>query len=99
MMEYIRLTDSEAYADDTMPCEYYYEVNTRDDRLQERSIEVFPSGCIRRVTKAEYEADVIELVPIPTVDELNTGIWSEQQHAELISEAQFEALWCQALPS
>jgi len=92
-MEYIKLTDEESCADDGMPYIWFFEVNPQNDRLQERSIEVDPSGRVQCMTKEEYLDSVIELVPVPTAEELNQGIWGETQHAELISKEQFEALW------
>ena len=92
-MEYIKLTDNEYKDNDDMPYEWYFEINTQNERLSERMIEVFSSGRINRITKEEYYNTVIELVPVPTVEEFNNGIWGDLQCASVISEAQFEEIW------
>ena len=92
-MEYIRLTDEEFRTDDSVPYISYFEVDPQNERIGKRQIEVYSSGRIVCVTEEEYLRTVIELVPVPTVEELNQGIWSERQHAECIAKEQLEALW------
>jgi len=36
---------------------------------------------------------VIEITPIPTVEELNAHVWGEEFHACIIEQAEFEAIW------
>lgn len=92
-MEYIKLTDEEYMEDDAMPCEWYFEVDPKNNRIQARSIEIYSSGSGSCMTKDEYENMVIEIVPVPTVEELNNGIWSDMHHAVIISEEDFNELW------
>ena len=42
--------------------------------------------CIR-------DSGVIEITPIPTVEELNAHVWGEEFHACIIEQAEFEAIW------
>ena len=36
---------------------------------------------------------VIEITPIPTVEELNAHVWGEEFHACIIEQAEFESIW------
>ena len=36
---------------------------------------------------------VIEITPIPTVEELNAHVWGEEFHACIIEQVEFEAIW------
>ena len=92
-MEYIRLTDAESHFDDGTPYEWYFEVDPQNERIGKRHIEVYASGRVVRVTEAEYLETAVELEPVPTAEELCSGVWGEHQHAERISAEQFEALW------
>lgn len=40
-----------------------------------------------------FYADVLEITPIPTVEELNAGVWGEEFRAYLIDKAEFEMVW------
>lgn len=51
-----------------------YEVDTKNERLALRSIDIFMDGHTRNIPDL-YE-DAIEITPIPTVDELNAHVWA-----------------------
>ena len=88
-MEYIKVFMK--YESMDMPVVYFYEVNVKDERLASRAIEVFEN---RRLSKMDdLYHDVIEILPIPTADELNAGIWGEGFRAFVISKAEFETVW------
>ena len=44
-------------------------------------------------TIEDFYADVLEITPIPTVEELNAGVWGEEFRAYLIDKADFEKVW------
>lgn len=68
-----------------------YEVNSDNERLAVRSIDIFADGSTNNIDDL-YE-DVIEIVSIPTVDELNSHIWGEEFFACLIQKEEFEKIW------
>lgn len=68
-----------------------YEVNSDNERLAVRSIDIFADGSTNNIDDL-YE-DVIEIVSIPTVDELNFHIWGEEFFACLIQKEEFEKIW------
>lgn len=68
-----------------------YEVNSDNERLAVRSIDIFADGSTNNIDDL-YE-DVIEIVSIPTVDELNCHIWGEEFFACLIQKEEFEKIW------
>ncbi len=68
-----------------------YEVDTENERLALRSIDIF-ADC-RTHNKPDLYEDAIEITPIPTVDELNAHVWGEEFHACVIEQAEFEAIW------
>ena len=37
--------------------------------------------------------DVVEVCPIPTVDELNEKVWGEGFYATIISKGKFDEIW------
>ena len=88
-IEYIQLFME--YESDDMPVVYFYEVNLQDNRFILREIEVF----IDRTVKLDDDPyrDVIEMCPIPTVDELNAKVWGEGFYAKIISKEEFEEIW------
>ncbi len=79
------------YESDDLPLVYFYEVNLQDNRFILREIEVF----IDRTVKLDDDPyrDVIEMCPIPTVDELNAKVWGEGFYAKIISKEEFEEIW------
>jgi len=88
-IEYIKLFME--YESDDLPLVYFYEVNLQDNRFILREIEVF----IDRTVKLDDDPyrDVIEMCPIPTVDELNAKVWGEGFYAKIISKEEFEVIW------
>ncbi len=87
--EYIRLFME--YESDDMPVVYFYEVDLKDDRLALREMEIFADRTVK-IEKDPY-CDVIEVCPIPTVDELNAKVWGDGFHAAVISKEEFDEIW------
>ena len=67
MIEYIKLFW--AGAPEGEPSVILYEVDTENERLALRSIDIFADGRTRNIPDL-YDG-VIEITPIPTVEELN----------------------------
>ena len=88
-IEYIQLFME--YESDDMPMVYFYEVDLNDDRFALREIEVFVNGEVK-LDDNPYD-DVIEICPIPTVDELNAKVWGEGFYAAIISREEFNEIW------
>ncbi len=88
-IEYIKLFME--YESDDLPLVYFYEVNLQDNRFILREIEVF----IDRTVKLDDDPyrEVIQMCPIPTVDELNAKVWGEGFYAKIISKEEFEEIW------
>lgn len=95
-MEYLQLIDNDEYEREIMPYKYYFEVD--DEREVVRAIEFYHSGEVLCFTEQEFYADVVEIVPIPKVEELNQGVWSDCQEAVLISKEIFENQWNKSRP-
>lgn len=72
-MEYIKLFWKDAPVGE--PSIILYEVDTENERLALRSIDIFADGHTHNITDL-YDG-VIEIVPIPTVEELNAHVWGE----------------------
>ena len=66
-------------------------MDTENERLALRSIDIFADGSIRNIPDL-YDG-AIEITQIPTVEELNAHIWGEEFHACVIEKAEFEAIW------
>lgn len=88
-MEYIKLFME--YIKDNLPVVYFYEVDLDNERLSLRDIDVFADRTVK--TDDDPYRDVIEIVPIPTVEELNNGIWGEGFYASLITQKEFDEIW------
>lgn len=88
-IEYIKLFMEKESED--MPIIYFYEVDLKDDRFMLREIEVFADRTVK--FDDEPYRDVIEVVPIPTVDEFNAKIWGEGFYATVISKEEFDEIW------
>ena len=89
MIEYIKL-----FWEDTPegePSVILYEVDTGNERLALRSIDIFMNGHTRNIPDL-YDG-AIEITPVPTVEELNAHVWGEEFHACVIEKAEFEAIW------
>lgn len=88
-IEYIQLFMQ--YESDDMPVVFFYEVDLKNNRFCLREIEVFVNGEVK-LDDNLYD-DVIEVCPIPTVDELNAKIWGEGFYAAIISREEFNEIW------
>lgn len=88
-MEYIKLFWEGAPEGE--PPVILYEVDTENERLSLRSIDIFADGRTRNIPDL-YDG-AIEITPIPTVEELNARVWGEKFHACIIEQAEFEAIW------
>ena len=89
MTEYIKLFWEGAPEGE--PPVILYEVDTGNERLALRSIDIFADGRTRNIPDL-YDG-AIEITPIPTVEELKTHVWGEEFHACLMEKAEFEAVW------
>ena len=69
-IEYIQLFME--YESDDMPMVYFYEVDVNDDRFALRAIEIFVDRTVKFYN--DLYCDVVEVCPIPTVDELNEKV-------------------------
>ena len=87
--EYIKLFME--FEKDSLPVVYFYEVDLDNERLSLRDIDVFADRTVK--TDDDPYRDVIEIVPIPTVEELNNGIWGEGFTASLITKKEFDEIW------
>lgn len=76
---------------DNEPVIILYEVDLKNERLALRSIDIFSDRTCKNID--EFYKDVIEIVPIPTVEEFNSHIWGREFHACLIGKPEFEKLW------
>ena len=88
MIEYIKLFWEDAPEGE--PSVILYEVDTENERLALRSIDIF-ADCRTRNIPDLYDS-AIEITPIPTVEELNARVWGEKLHACIIEQAEFEAI-------
>ena len=89
MIEYIKLFWEDAPEGE--PSVILYEVDTGNERLALRSIDIFMNGHTRNIPDL-YDG-AIEITPVPTVEELNAHVWGEEFHACVIEKAEFEAIW------
>ena len=89
MIEYIKLFWEGAPEGE--PSVILYEVDTENERLALRSIDIFADGRTRNISDL-YEG-AIEIMPIPTAEELNASAWGEEFRACVIEKAEFEAIW------
>lgn len=88
-IEYIKIFME--YESSDMPVVYVYEVDLDDERLALRAIEVFHDRQLRKMEDLYYGA--IEILPIPTADELNAKVWGDEFHALVIPKEEFEEIW------
>ena len=89
MIEYIKLFWEDAPEGE--PTVILYEVDTKNERLALRSIDIFADGHTRNIPDL-YDG-AIEITQIPTVEEFNAHVWGEEFHACIIEKAEFEAIW------
>ena len=88
-IEYVKLFMQ--FESDDLPVIYFYEVDLGDNRFMLREINVFADRTVK-IDDDPYR-DVIEVCPIPTVDELNAKVWGEGFYAAVISKEEFDELW------
>ena len=89
VIEYLKLFWEDAPEGE--PSVILYEVDTGNERLALRSIDIFADGRIRNIPDL-YDG-AIEIMPIPTVEEFNAHVWGEEFRACLMEKAEFEAIW------
>ena len=89
MIEYIKLFWEDAPEGE--PLVILYEVDTKNELLALRSIDIFMDGHTRNIPDL-YDG-AIEIMPVPMVEELNAHVWGEEFHACLMEKAEFEAIW------
>ena len=82
MIEYIKLFWEGAPEGE--PSVILYEVDTGNERLALRSIDIFADGRTHNIPDL-YDG-AIEIAPIPTMEELNTHVWGEEFHACVIEK-------------
>ena len=90
MIEYIKLFWEGAPEGE--PLVILYEVDTENERLALRSIDIF-SGRPHPQHTLTFTTELSKSRPIPTVEELNAHVWGEEFHACVIEKAEFEAIW------
>ena len=88
-MEYIKVFAD--YESDDMPVVYLYEVDLEDERLALRAIEIFADRKVKCIE--DFYRDVIEILSIPSVEELNSGEWGGGFFALAIRKEEFEEIW------
>lgn len=91
MVEYIKLFWKSAPEGE--PLIILYEVDTKnEERLALRSIDIFADRHTHNIFNL-YDG-VIEIMPIPTVEELNAHVWGEEEFlACLMEKMEFETIW------
>ena len=89
MAEYIKLFWKDAPEGE--PPIILYEVDTENERLALRSIDIFLDGHTCNIDDL-YDG-AIEITPIPTVEEFNSHVWGEEFYAYIIEKGEFEAIW------
>ena len=89
MIEYIKLFWEDAPEGE--PPVILYEVDTGNERLAIRSIDIFADVRTRNIPVL-YDG-AIEITPVPTVEELNAYVWGKEFHACVIEKTEFEAIW------
>ena len=90
-LEYLKVSWSHSYPDE--PELIFYEVDLANNRQCLRSIELFANGSIKSINNLYEQA--IEITPIPTLNEINQGIWGEELTATAITQEEFNSLFAQ----
>jgi len=88
-VEYIKVFMK--YEAEDIPVVYFYEVDLEDNRFCRREIEIFINRQVNLID--DPYCDVIEDIPIPTTEELNSNIWGDGFRAFIISKEEFEKIW------
>lgn len=79
------------YESDDMPVIYFYEIDLANERLALRAIEIFVNRQVKIIDDLYH--DVIEIVPIPTAEELNSKVWGDGFCASVIDKEEFDNVW------
>lgn len=87
--EYVKVFWYHNYPDD--PRVIIYEVDLLNDRYMLRLIDIYLDG--RCFNNDDPYADVIEIVPMDTVEEINIGVWGDEIRAVRISREEFDEIW------
>lgn len=85
-VEYIKVFME--YKSDDLPVTYLYEIDLDNERLALRAIEIFANRQVSNIDN--LYCDVIEIVPIPTVKDLNSKVWGDGFFASIIALEEFE---------
>lgn len=88
-MEYLKLFWKHDL--DNEPVVILYEVDVKNERLANRSIDFFKDRNTKNIENP-YE-NVIEILTIPTVKEFNSHLFGKEFLAELITKEEFEKTW------
>ena len=88
-IEYIKLFME--YEHENVPVVFFYEIDLCNNRLTIREIEVYSDRQVKLID--DPYRDVIEVTPVPTVDELNAKIWGNGFFATAISKMEFDEIW------
>lgn len=88
-MEYLKLFWKHDL--DNEPVVILYEVDVKNERLANRSIDVFKDRNTKNIENP-YE-NVIEILTIPKVKEFNSHLFGKEFLAELITKEEFEKTW------
>ena len=88
-IEYVKLFMQ--FESDDLPVIYFYEVDLGDNRFMLREINVFADRTVK-IDDDPYR-DVIEVCPIPTVEELNAKVWGEGFYATITLKEEFDEIW------
>lgn len=89
MNEYIKIFWNHESTED--PIIIPYEIDTDNERLVTRSIDIFLERTANNIE--DFYARVLEIVPIPKVEELNNGIWGTEIQACFIDKDEFDETW------
>lgn len=88
-MEYIKLFWNHNLPEE--PTVILYEVNIENERLAERSIDIFRNGKTQNVS--DFYANVVEALLIPTVKTFNEKMYGDEFIACAITKEEFEKVW------
>ena len=88
-MEYIKLFWNHNLPEE--PTVILYEENIENERLAERSIDIFRNGKTQNVSN--FYANVVEDILIPTVKTFNEKMYGDEFTACAITKEEFEKVW------
>lgn len=88
-MEFIKMLWKHDLADE--PKIIFYQVDLTEGRYVTKAVEVFADGSKKNID--DFYKDVIEITELPTVEELNQGIFGDEFSACYVKRKDFEAVW------